>query len=130
MAEVQPLGAKSLELQPLSASILTTNCEVLNAANPEVLSLVLSTGAEAALRSDCDEQLLLTVPFATPVKLHTLQFAAQEGASRGAPWRPARPSSHLAATRARARPRLPSVRRAPPRQAFQRRSSSTSTACR
>ena len=74
-------AAKSLDLQPLVASVLSRNSEVLNAANPEVLSLVLAGGADAALRSDCDEQFLLFVPFATPVKLHTLQFTAQEGAS-------------------------------------------------
>lgn len=88
MAEL--LLSKSLELQPLATSVLTSNCEVLNAANPEAFSHVLAAGgADDALRSDCDEQLLLTVPFMTPVKLHTLQFAAQEGAWLGSPGRAA-----------------------------------------
>ena len=47
---------------------------VLNAANPEILASVLDGGGAGPLRSDCDEQLLISLPFASGVKLHSLNI--------------------------------------------------------
>ena len=47
---------------------------VLNAGNPEILASVLAGGAAEPLRSDCDEQLLISLPFASGVKLHSLNI--------------------------------------------------------
>ena len=47
---------------------------VLNAGNPEALAQVMSGGATDPLRSDCDEQLLISLPFVSAVKLHSLSI--------------------------------------------------------
>lgn len=48
-------------------------CGVLNAANSDVLKSVLHGGdGDAVMKSDCDEQLLLTVSFPGPVKIHSV----------------------------------------------------------
>jgi hypothetical protein len=64
--------------------VQTSHCGVLNAANPEALSAVLTGGGETAMRSDCDEQLLIHLPFMGAVKLHSLQIQSAEGARRAA----------------------------------------------
>mmetsp|Transcript_29275 Transcript_29275/g.50083 ORF Transcript_29275/g.50083 Transcript_29275/m.50083 type:complete len:172 (-) Transcript_29275:259-774(-) len=58
----------------LGDTIDATRSAVLNAANPDALSLVLQGAAEGAnvLRSDCDEQLLFTVAFKQPIRLHSV----------------------------------------------------------
>ena len=53
------------------------NCvgaSVLNADNPEALAGVLGGGGGEALRSDCDEQLLISMPFPCAIKLHSLNI--------------------------------------------------------
>lgn len=53
------------------------NCvgaSVLNADNPEALAGVLGGGGGEALRSDCDEQLLISMPFPSAIKLHSLNI--------------------------------------------------------
>jgi len=89
MAAIAPPGSsavpsKALEAAPLSGLVAMTGTEVLNAANPQALGAVLTTGSvDAPMRSDCDEQLLIAVPFNQPVKLHSLLIqAAEEGARR------------------------------------------------
>ncbi|KAG8466675.1 hypothetical protein KFE25_008054 [Diacronema lutheri] len=89
MAAIAPPGSsavpsKALEAAPLSGLVAMTGTEVLNAANPQALGAVLTTGSvDAPMRSDCDEQLLIAVPFNQPVKLHSLLIqAAEEGAPR------------------------------------------------
>lgn len=47
---------------------------VLNADNPEALAGVLGGGGGEALRSDCDEQLLISMPFPSAIKLHSLNI--------------------------------------------------------
>lgn len=71
-AAALPLGTLAV-VETLSTSLSLQGTEVLNAANPEALSSVLvPTDGSVELRSDCDEQLLVTVPFKQLVKLHSL----------------------------------------------------------
>ena len=55
---------------PDELSLDISRCEVLNASNPAALAAVLGGGGE--LRSDCDEQLLITIAFPSAVKLHSI----------------------------------------------------------
>lgn len=61
----------SLKVEELAVG---AGASVLNAANPEILSSVLGGGGAEPLRSDCDEQLLISLPFASGVKLHSLHI--------------------------------------------------------
>lgn len=61
---------------PLDDAVLATSSGVLNAVDQKVLADVLGAGAQEPLRSDCDEQLLISVPFKSLVKLHTLVIAS------------------------------------------------------
>lgn len=89
------LMAKAVDVSSLAECIDSTGLEVLNASNPELLPKVLNGGTEQPLKSDCDEQLLVRIPFTQPVKLHSLVITGGAGPSRAAPFppraRPARP---------------------------------------
>jgi hypothetical protein len=61
----------SLKVEELSVG---PGASVLNAGNPEVLATVLSGDGAGPLRSDCDEQLLISLPFTSAVKLHSLSI--------------------------------------------------------
>lgn len=61
----------SLKVEELAVGV---GSSVLNAGNPETLASVLAGGAAEPLRSDCDEQLLISLPFASGVKLHSLNI--------------------------------------------------------
>ena len=61
----------SLKVEELAVG---PGASVLNAANPEILESVLGGGGAGPLRSDCDEQLLISLPFASGVKLHSLNI--------------------------------------------------------
>ena len=61
----------SLKVEELAVG---PGASVLNAANPEILESVLGGGGGGPLRSDCDEQLLISLPFASGVKLHSLNI--------------------------------------------------------
>jgi len=61
----------SLKVEELAVG---PGASVLNAANPEILASVLDGGGAGPLRSDCDEQLLISLPFASGVKLHSLNI--------------------------------------------------------
>jgi hypothetical protein len=57
-----------------------SGCSVLNATQPDELPRVLAeTGG--VLTSDCDEQLLVTVTFKQPVKLHSVQLSGPGAAA-------------------------------------------------
>jgi len=73
-----PAGLNS----PLNSVVDVGKAGVLNAANPDALSAVLEGKSEPPLQSDCDEQLLLSLPLKAPVKLHSI---AIEGDSDAAP---------------------------------------------
>jgi hypothetical protein len=58
----------------------SSGCSVLNAAQPDALLPVLAeTGG--VLSSDCDEQLLVSVSFRQPVKLHSVQLSGPGAAA-------------------------------------------------
>jgi len=61
----------SLKVEELAVG---AGASVLNAGNPEILASVLAGGGAEPLRSDCDEQLLISLPFASGVKLHSLNI--------------------------------------------------------
>eukprot|EP00964_Phaeocystis_antarctica_P097249 scaffold63412_cov66-Phaeocystis_antarctica.AAC.2 len=61
----------SLKVEELEVG---AGASVLNAGNPEILASVLAGGGAEPLRSDCDEQLLISLPFASGVKLHSLNI--------------------------------------------------------
>jgi len=61
----------SLKVEELTVG---AGASVLNAGNPEALAQVMSGGATDPLRSDCDEQLLISLPFVSAVKLHSLSI--------------------------------------------------------
>jgi len=58
------------------------SCCILNAANAGVLQAVLAKPTAEApaepAKSDCDEQLLITLTLAAPSKLHSLHFSAPD----------------------------------------------------
>ena len=62
---------------PAPLTELSTNASALNASNPEALGAVLGGegGAAVALRSDADEQLLLSIDLPQTYKLHSLSLA-------------------------------------------------------
>lgn len=53
--------------------------ECLNDSDDHPLSHALnSIGEEEFLESDCDEQLIISVAFSQPIKLHSLQITATD----------------------------------------------------
>ena len=54
--------------------LVCQGASVLNADNPEALVGLLGGGGGEALRSDCDEQLLISLPFPSAIKLHSLNI--------------------------------------------------------
>lgn len=73
---VAPAGALSAP-STLSADDLKSNASVLNATNPEALATILSAGdgAVVPLKSDSDEQLLLSLSFPQTFKLSAIKLA-------------------------------------------------------
>jgi len=55
----------------LISLISKQNCECLNEADDAPLKRLLE-GQGKALESDCDEQLIISIPFNQPIKLHSL----------------------------------------------------------
>mmetsp|Transcript_37141 Transcript_37141/g.61511 ORF Transcript_37141/g.61511 Transcript_37141/m.61511 type:complete len:186 (-) Transcript_37141:412-969(-) len=60
----------------LANCIDTSKSMVLNANNADALKSVLGSGTGEALKSDADEQLLISVVFTQPVKLQSIGIAA------------------------------------------------------
>jgi hypothetical protein len=58
----------------LDAFLDIKQCECLNQSETATLQKLLSR--EGKLESDCDAQLLITVAFSQPVKLHSLRLAS------------------------------------------------------
>eukprot|EP01096_Ripella_sp_DP13-Kostka_P000713 TRINITY_DN10828_c0_g1_i1.p1 TRINITY_DN10828_c0_g1~~TRINITY_DN10828_c0_g1_i1.p1 ORF type:complete len:177 (+),score=54.33 TRINITY_DN10828_c0_g1_i1:25-531(+) len=67
-----------LEVADLYEHVSTADVECLNLAPGFQASHVL-TGA--GVKSDCDEQLLITIPFRQPSKLHSIAFSAPDDGS-------------------------------------------------
>ena len=69
----------SLQIEELNC----VNPSVLNADNPTQLAGVLGGTAVEPLRSDTDEQLLISLPFSSAVKLHSLSLKGGAAAPVG-----------------------------------------------
>jgi len=71
--------------EDLSGVIEKSKCNVLNAANPDALLTILGlqdSGGTTVMKSDCDEQLLISVAFNPAVKLHSVSVT---GGPEGGP---------------------------------------------
>lgn len=62
----------------LSSFILKSGCECLNESNDNPLAHGLNPSKQTFLESDCDEQLIITLAFSQPIKLHSLKVKAPE----------------------------------------------------
>lgn len=62
----------------LNSLLDKTRCECLNEADDHPYSHALSPGSVQYLESDCDEQLVISLSFGQPVKLHTLQISGPD----------------------------------------------------
>jgi len=82
-ASSAPAGSAT---KPDVLAVQESGCGILNAANKakDFLKAVLTVPEEGeveAVRSDCDEQLLLTITLAQPSKISSIRVAAPEAAS-------------------------------------------------
>ncbi|XP_064388504.1 thioredoxin-like protein 1 [Halichondria panicea] len=62
----------------LNSLLDKTQSECLNEADDHAYSHALSPGHTHFLESDCDEQLIISLTFVQPVKLHTLQISGPQ----------------------------------------------------
>lgn len=62
----------------LSSFITKSGCECLNECNDHTLENCLNSNKDTYLESDCDEQLMITLAFSQPVKLHSIKIKAPE----------------------------------------------------
>lgn len=62
----------------LAEEVNKKDCECLNQASTRTLSAVWADD-DSFLESDCDEQLIIQIPFNNPVKLHSLRIRASGG---------------------------------------------------
>lgn len=62
----------------LSSFITKSGCECLNECNDHPLENCLNSNKETYLESDCDDQLMITLAFSQPVKLHSIKIIAPE----------------------------------------------------
>lgn len=63
----------------LSPFIVKSGCECLNESDDHPLAHCLDDSKQTYLESDCDEQLILTLAFSQPIKLHSIKLRAPEG---------------------------------------------------
>lgn len=62
----------------LSTFITKSGCECLNESDDHPLAHCLDSNEQTYLESDCDEQLIITLAFSQPVKLHSIKLRAPE----------------------------------------------------
>lgn len=60
----------------LSSFITKSGCECLNESDDHPLAHCLDNNKQTYLESDCDEQLIMTLSFSQPIKLHSIQVRA------------------------------------------------------
>lgn len=63
----------------LSSFITKSGCECLNESDDHPLAHCLDNNKQTYLESDCDEQLMITLSFSQPIKLHSVKIRAPEG---------------------------------------------------
>lgn len=63
----------------LNSFILKSGCECLNESDDHPLAHCLDSSMQTYLESDCDEQLIITLAFSQPIKLHSIKIRAPEG---------------------------------------------------
>lgn len=63
----------------LSTFITKSGCECLNESDDHPLAHCLDNNKQTYLESDCDEQLIITLSFSQPIKLHSIKIRAPEG---------------------------------------------------
>lgn len=62
----------------LSSFITKSGCECLNESDDHPLAHCLDNNKQTYLESDCDEQLIITLAFSQPIKLHSVKFVAPD----------------------------------------------------
>lgn len=62
----------------LSPFITKSGCECLNESDDHPLAHCLDNSKQTYLESDCDEQLIITMAFSQPIKLHSIKIRAPE----------------------------------------------------
>ena len=62
----------------LSSLINKSQCECLNESDDHTLKNIFQKGKSLYLESDCDEQMLISISFNQPVKLHSLRLNAPD----------------------------------------------------
>lgn len=62
----------------LSPFIAKSGCECLNESDDHPLAHCLDNSKQTYLESDCDEQLIITMAFSQPIKLHSIKIRAPE----------------------------------------------------
>lgn len=70
----QPYGPH-VDLAPF---ITKSGCECLNESDDHPLAHCLDASKQTYLESDCDEQLIITISFSQPIKLHSIKIKAPE----------------------------------------------------
>lgn len=63
----------------LTTFITRGGCECLNESDDHPLAHCLDGRKDTYLESDCDEQLIITIAFSQPIKLHSIKLRAPEG---------------------------------------------------
>ncbi|XP_046856861.1 thioredoxin-like protein 1 [Xenia sp. Carnegie-2017] len=77
IGDFKEVGGGYMVLSPL---INKSQCECLNESDDHTLKNIFEKGESSYLESDCDEQMLISISFNLPVKLHSLQlFAPDDG---------------------------------------------------
>lgn len=66
-------------MSSLKEYISIDQVECLNEDNTHNVKTLFSEDPESCLRSDCDPQLLLSIPFTSPVKLNGVRFTFRTG---------------------------------------------------
>jgi len=62
----------------LSSVITKSGCECLNESDEHPLAHCLESNKQTFLESDCDEQLIITLSFSQPIKLHSIKVRAPD----------------------------------------------------